>query len=311
MDLKFGLATPTQLWSLQWADRQALLNEIDDGGFTHVFLADHVSFRNGAGADGFVEAAALAQLHPSLGVMISIYLLPLRHPLPVARQLASMARVAPGRFTFGVGIGGEDPHELAVCGVNPRQRGVRANESLTIIQGLLRGETVSFSGKAFEIDNAVIRPTPAIAIPTLVGGRSDAALQRTARFGDGWIGVWCSVKRYAQALAMIEAEAICLGRNNVDWCHGYQPWIGVDWHSAETAKTAVKSGMEAFYKIPFEQFERYTPAGTPSEVAAQLAPYARAGCKMFNLKVCAEHPEEEVALGAAVIEQLAQLVASE
>jgi alkanesulfonate monooxygenase SsuD/methylene tetrahydromethanopterin reductase-like flavin-dependent oxidoreductase (luciferase family) len=69
--------------------------------------------------------------------------------------------------------------------------------------------------------------------------------------------------------------------------------------------------MEAFYKIPFEQFERYTPAGTPSEVAAQLAPYARAGCKMFNLKVCAEHAEEEVALGAAVIEQLAQLVASE
>ena len=88
MDLKFGLATPSQLWSLQWADRQALLNEIDDGGFTHVFLADHVSFRNGAGADGFVEAAALAQLHPSLGVMISIYLLPLRHTLPVARQLA-------------------------------------------------------------------------------------------------------------------------------------------------------------------------------------------------------------------------------
>ncbi|MDO7571172.1 MAG: LLM class flavin-dependent oxidoreductase [Pseudomonadales bacterium] len=189
MDLKFGLATPSQLWSLQWADRQALLNEIDDGGFTHVFLADHVSFRNGAGADGFVEAAALAQLHPSLGVMISIYLLPLRHPLPVARQLASMARVAPGRFTFGVGIGGEDPHELAVCGVNPRQRGVRANESLMIIQGLLRGETVSFSGQAFEIDSAVIRPTPAIAIPTLVGGRSDAALKRTARFGDGWIGV--------------------------------------------------------------------------------------------------------------------------
>ena len=192
MDLKFGLATPSQLWSLDWADRQALLKAIDAAGFNHVFLADHVSFRNGAGADGFVETAALAQLHPSLGVMISIYLLPLRHPLPVARQLASMARVAPGRFTFGVGIGGEDPHELEVCGVSPRRRGVRANESLEIIQGLLRGEAVSFSGQAFEIDNAVIRPTPSIPIPILVGGRSDAALTRTARFGDGWIGVWCS-----------------------------------------------------------------------------------------------------------------------
>jgi len=310
MDLKFGLATPSQLWSLDWADRQALLKAIDAAGFNHVFLADHVSFRNGAGADGFVETAALAQLHPSLGVMISIYLLPLRHPLPVARQLASMARVAPGRFTFGVGIGGEDPHELEVCGVSPRRRGVRANESLEIIQGLLRGEAVSFSGQAFEIDNAVIRPTPSIPIPILVGGRSDAALTRTARFGDGWIGVWCSVKRYAQAVAKIETEAVLMGRPGMDWCHGYQPWVGVDWQSATTAKAVVKSGMEAFYKIPFEQFERYTPSGTPLEVATQLAPYVQAGCKMFNLKVCAKHPEEEVALGAAVVEHLKGLVAA-
>lgn len=310
MDLKFGLATPSQLWSLDWTDRQALLKAIDAAGFNHVFLADHVSFRNGAGADGFVETAALAQLHPSLGVMISIYLLPLRHPLPVARQLASMARVAPGRFTFGVGIGGEDPHELEVCGVSPRRRGVRANESLEIIQGLLRGEAVSFSGQAFEIDNAVIRPTPSIPIPILVGGRSDAALTRTARFGDGWIGVWCSVKRYAQAVAKIETEAVLMGRPGMDWCHGYQPWVGVDWQSATTAKAVVKSGMEAFYKIPFEQFERYTPSGTPLEVATQLAPYVQAGCKMFNLKVCAKHPEEEVALGAAVVEHLKGLVAA-
>ena len=308
MDLKFGLATPSQLWSLDWADRQALLKAIDAAGFNHVFLADHVSFRNGAGADGFVETAALAQLHPSLGVMISIYLLPLRHPLSVARQLASMARVAPGRFTFGVGIGGEDPHELEVCGVSPRRRGVRANESLEIIQGLLRGEAVSFSGQAFEIDNAVIRPTPSIPIPILVGGRSDAALTRTARFGDGWIGVWCSVKRYAQAVAKIETEAVLMGRPGMDWCHGYQPWVGVDWQSATTAKAVVKSGMEAFYKIPFEQFERYTPSGTPLEVATQLAPYVQAGCKMFNLKVCAKHPEEEVALGAAVVEHLKGLI---
>ena len=308
MDLKFGLATPSQLWSLDWADRQALLKAIDAAGFNHVFLADHVSFRNGAGADGFVETAALAQLHPSLGVMVSIYLLPLRHPLPVARQLASMARVAPGRFTFGVGIGGEDPHELEVCGVSPRRRGIRANESLAIIQGLLRGEAVSFSGQAFEIDNAVIRPTPSIPIPILVGGRSDAALTRTARFGDGWIGVWCSVKRYAQAVAKIETEAVLMGRPGMDWCHGYQPWVGVDWQSATTAKAVVKSGMEAFYKIPFEQFERYTPSGTPLEVATQLAPYVQAGCKMFNLKVCAKHPEEEVALGAAVVEHLKGLI---
>ena len=66
------------------------------------------SFRDGSGTDGFVEIAALSQLHAEISVMISIYLLPLRHPLPVARQLATMHKIAPGRMLFGVGIGGEE-----------------------------------------------------------------------------------------------------------------------------------------------------------------------------------------------------------
>ena len=111
MELKFGLATPSNLWSLAWQDRQQALSTIVDSGFDHIFMADHVSFRDGSGTDGFVEVASLSQLNPDIGVMISIYLLPLRHPLPVARQLASMARIAPGRMIFGVGIGGEDRHE--------------------------------------------------------------------------------------------------------------------------------------------------------------------------------------------------------
>ena len=105
--MKFGLATPSILWDLGLNDRKAMAKEVFDAGFDHMFLADHVSFHDGSGADGIVEAAAMAQLHDELGVMTSIYLLPLRHPLPVARQLSSMAKVAPGRFTFGVGVGGE------------------------------------------------------------------------------------------------------------------------------------------------------------------------------------------------------------
>ena len=156
--LKFGLATPSNFWKLHWPARQQTVAQIADSGFDHMFMADHVSFRNGSGTDGFVEVAGLSQLHPSLGVMTGIYLLPLRHPLPVARQLASMANLAPGRMIFGVGIGGEDPHELEVCGVNPKRRGVRANESLAIIKGLLAGESVTF-----EVSSAY--RTPSFAPP--------------------------------------------------------------------------------------------------------------------------------------------------
>ena len=307
MELKFGLATPSNLWSLDWDERRAVVGNIVESGFDHIFMADHVSFRNGSGTDGFVEVAALSQLDPRVGVMISIYLLPLRHPLPVARQLASMARIAPGRMIFGVGIGGEDRHEIEICGVDPKRRGIRANESLEIIRGLLNGDAVSFSGVEFNISDAVIRPTPKKSIPIIVGGRSDAALARAAKYSEGWIGVWCSSERFRNAINIVDAEAEEYGRSEVDWCHGYQPWVGLDTKDSKKAFESVKRGMENFYRIPFEKFERYTPSGTPTEVAEKLAPYVEAGCKVFNLKVCSQDAEEEVELGAELVSQLARL----
>ena len=307
MELKFGLATPSNLWSLDWDERRAVVGNIVESGFDHIFMADHVSFRNGSGTDGFVEVAALSQLDPRVGVMISIYLLPLRHPLPVARQLASMARIAPGRMIFGVGIGGEDRHEIEICGVDPKRRGIRANESLEIIRGLLNGDAVSFSGVEFNISDAVIRQTPQKSIPIIVGGRSDAALTRAAKYSEGWIGVWCSSERFRNAINIVDAEAEEYGRSNVDWCHGYQPWVGLDAKDSKKAFESVKRGMENFYRIPFEKFERYTPSGTPTEVAEKLAPYVEAGCKVFNLKVCSQDAEEEVELGAELVSQLARL----
>ena len=307
MELKFGLATPSNLWSLDWDERRAVVGNIVESGFDHIFMADHVSFRNGSGTDGFVEVAALSQLDPRVGVMISIYLLPLRHPLPVARQLASMARIAPGRMIFGVGIGGEDRHEIEICGVDPKRRGIRANESLEIIRGLLNGDAISFSGVEFNISDAVIRPTPKKSIPIIVGGRSDAALTRAAKYSEGWIGVWCSSERFRNAINVVDAEAEEYGRSEVDWCHGYQPWVGLDTKDSKKAFESVKRGMENFYRIPFEKFERYTPSGTPTEVAEKLAPYVEAGCKVFNLKVCSQDAEEEVELGAELVSHLARL----
>lgn len=284
-----------------------MLQDIYAHGFDHLFMADHVSFRNGSGTDGFVEVAGLSQLHDQLGVMISIYLLPLRHPLPVARQLATMAKLAPGRMIFGVGVGGDDRHEIEVCGVDPRTRGKRTNESLTILRHLLAGEKVDFSGDHFNIKQAEIRPQPESPIPIIVGGRSDAALQRAAEFSDGWIGVWCSTTRYAQALQLVQAKADECGRGDTQWLHGYQPWVGLA-STTNAARDAVKKQMERFYKVPFDKFERYTPYGTPAEVAEQLAAYAQAGCRLFNVKVCTQHAEEEVALGGEVRAELNRLV---
>jgi len=309
LQVKFGLATPSQLWNLNLTEKQTLLQQIVEAGFDHLFMADHVSFRNGSGTDGFVEVAALSQLNADIGVMISIYLLPLRHPLPVARQLATMAKIAPGRMLFGIGVGGEDRHETEVCGVNPATRGKRTNESLQIIRQLLAGATVDFTGDHFAVEAATIRPQPAQPIPIIVGGRSDAALARAGRYGEGWIGVWCSPERYRQALTIVHDVAEQEGRSNVTWQHGYQPWVGVA-SSRNQARQVVKQQMEAFYKVPFEKFERYTPYGTPAEVADFLAEYADAGCRLFNIKMCTQHAEEEVPLAAQVRSELNARTAS-
>lgn len=297
MTLTVGYATPTNLWNESFEDKQAILAQLAEVGIDQVYMADHVSFHDGSGTDGFVEIAALSQLHPSLRVMISVYLLALRHPLPVARQLATMSKIAPGRVALGVGVGGEDRHEIEVCGVDPRTRGRRTNECLELLQGLMTGKPFTFAGEFFDVENAQIKPAVQPRVPIIVGGRSNAALTRTARYGDGWVGAWCSARRFAEAVEIIDTEANELGRTGVDWQHGYQPWVGVA-DTTERARELVADAMESFYKIPFAAFEKYVPFGNVDQVADQLRPYVDAGCSMLNLKVVAEsEPESIVAAG--------------
>jgi len=303
MTLTIGYATPTNLWNEPFETKHRILEELSQAGVDQIYMADHVSFRNGSGTDGFVEVAALSQLHPSMRVMISVYLLALRHPLPVARQLSTMSKVAPGRFTLGVGVGGEDRHEIEVCGVDPRTRGRQTNECLQIIRGLMTGEPIDFHGEFFDLDAAQIRPAIDPAVPIIIGGRSNAALKRTAHYGDGWIGAWCSARRFREAVEIINTEAVAVDRDHIDWQHGYQPWIGVA-DTTERARELVAEAMEAFYKVPFAAFEKYTPYGTVDQVAEALGPYIDAGCSTFNLKIVAESEADSIAAAADLTQQL-------
>ena len=171
---------------------------VADVGVDHLCVGDHVSFFVGAGSDGLITATSLLAAQAELPVYVGLYLLPLRHPVPVARQLATIAQLAPGRLTLGVGIGGEDPHEIEICGVDPKTRGRRMDECLQILRGLADGTPVTFDGEFFSLHDALILPAPSPPIPLIVGGRSDAAVSRAARLGDGWLGIWVSPRRYAR-----------------------------------------------------------------------------------------------------------------
>lgn len=267
------------------------LARIGEAGIDHVCCGDHVSFGGGHGSDGLVRATALTMLHPTLPVHTGVYLLPLRHPVLVARQLADLARLAPGRLVFGVGVGGEDRHEIAVCGVDPATRGRRMDEALTVLRELLSGKPVTLHGEFFDLTDAVVLPAPSTPIPIVVGGRSDAAIRRAAGLGEGWLGIWNSPERFAAAVDMAGP-----GR------HAMQVWCGFG-DSRAAARSCVAQSMQQVYGMPFERFERYCPYGTPEDVAEFLARYVAAGCTEFNL--IPQAPDDDAALaGVAAVREL-------
>jgi alkanesulfonate monooxygenase SsuD/methylene tetrahydromethanopterin reductase-like flavin-dependent oxidoreductase (luciferase family) len=285
---------PTRLGSVPTAERRGIIGLAEDAGLDHVAVGDHVSFFVGAGADGLLGATGVLATSDRLGSNTGVYLLPLRHPVVVARQLADLDGLAPGRFLFGVGIGGEDRHEIAICGVDPATRGRRMDECLTIVRGLLTGEPIDFDGEFFTLEQAQILPAPSEPIPIVVGGRSGAAVERAGRLGDGWFGIWVSATRYAQAAEQMTAAAAAAGRTVGRWVNALNVWCGVG-RRAQDARRHVAAGMEAFYQLPYERFERWSPFGTPQQIATFLAPYLDAGCSVFNLVVQGDDVEAEIA----------------
>jgi alkanesulfonate monooxygenase SsuD/methylene tetrahydromethanopterin reductase-like flavin-dependent oxidoreductase (luciferase family) len=201
--------------------------------------------------------------------------------------------MAPGRLVLGIGIGGEDRHEVEITGVDPATRGRRTDESLGALRNLLTGTPVTHHGEFFDFDEAIIRPAPSPSVPIVIGGRSDAAFERVARFGDGWLGAWVSPERFAASVERIEQSAALGGRDGVTWRHGMSVWCGFG-RTREEGAGHVAPMIERLYKIDFERFERYTPTGSPEDVAEALVPYVRAGVADLNLISVAADPDAAI-----------------
>ena len=306
--IEVGLRVPHRLFGEGVDALARFVTEVEDAGLDRIWVGDHVSFKGGQGYDGLLQAMALTVLSTRVKVETAVYVLPLRHPLPVARQVASLAQLAPGRLVFGVGAGGDDRAEVANCGVDPATRGGRMDESLGLVRRLLAGDVIDHHGDHFVLEGASIRPSPDPAVPVIVGGRAGSALRRAGRLGDGWLGLWVSPDRFATSVATVAEAAEEAGRGHVAPQHGLLAWCAFG-RSASAARPVLASAMESLYRLPFERFAQSSPHGTPEEVATSLAPYVDAGATSFMLSAVGDDPEALVAGAAEVRDLLAMRTA--
>ena len=185
-------------------------------GMEYVALPDRVS-RPTPRYDTLTLMAAMALRTKRVRMKTHIFVLPLRHPIELARRLVTVDHLSKGRFIFAVGLGGEGSpvytKEYQDVGIPKNERGRRADEILEALKLLLSQPKSTFEGKYYSFKDVVFEPKPYQQphIPIWVGGVSDAALRRVAKFGDGWAG---SIENLTNAFGSIKGAVDKL-RNRV------------------------------------------------------------------------------------------------
>lgn len=137
--------------------------------------------------DMWTSFAAMAAVTSRIRLVCGIYVLPIRNPIEVAKQSATLAILSQGRFVLGVGTGWMreefDAYDVPFAG-----RGNRMDEMLEVMQGLWSGGMFEYHGQHFDFSPLQISPNSRYPVPLYFGGTADVALKRAARVGDGWIG---------------------------------------------------------------------------------------------------------------------------
>jgi probable F420-dependent oxidoreductase len=247
-----------------------------------VFFPEHVSADYPYTADGsrwwpadtpmvdpFVGIPAMAAVTERITFFTNVVKLPLRNPLLVAKQVASIATMSQDRFRLGVGLSWM-PEEFRWTGTEMRTRGARTDEAIEIIRAVCAGhgpDWVEHHGPHYDFDRLMISPAPERPVAILVGGHSEPALRRAARLGDGWISAGQTVDELAETVATLrrllddegrgddpfEINALCL---DVFDAAGYQRMADLGVTEAQT--------------VPW-----YFYGGDPNDLSVQIDSLAR------------------------------------
>ena len=245
-----------------------------------LWIGGHVASRN-PGPEAMTSLVRLATLTERVRIGTSVLLLPLYPPAIVAKQLADVDRMADGRLTVGVGIGGEYPQEFRACQVPISERGKRTDEAIPLLRALWSGEEISHTGRFYSMDDVKIHPAPTQpgGPPIAVAGRQLPAMRRAAILGDGWMPYLYSPRRYAASVETIKGLATEAGRSLEHF-----EWFAFLFVNANPNRDIAREEAAAFlggnYNQDFQaMLDNVAVVGSPDEAAQRVQAFVDAGAR--------------------------------
>ena len=292
--LGFGVSTP----SLMPDTIRPWVALLERHGYDTLWLGDHVEGLVPM-LDIIVQLAQVAVLSERINIGCGVYLAPLRHPVLMAKQVASLDLLSAGRLIFGVGVGGEFPNEYAACGVPVNERGARLTESMEVLKRLWSGEPTAYDGRFHKFPQVRIEPPPARpgGPPIWCGGRAEAALKRAGRLGDGWFPYVVTPEMFEAGLATIRRAGEAAGRALDGFGLAVSLFCRID-ESREAALEVAARELSERYKMDFRRAtERYVALGRPEDVAGKIAEFHRLGVRHVVLDMVSPEAELDEQIG--------------
>ncbi len=214
---------------------------------------------------------------------MNVLVLPLRDPLVVAKQCATLDFLSGGRFLPAFGIGSDAAAEWRATGRARAGRGARADEGLRLLRRLWAGETVTQDGKYYQYTDARIAPLPAQSpLPMWIGGSSAAAIRRTATLGTGWLGGGAQTPaQTAPVVAAIRAASAAAGRPIDDDHYG----SGFAFRFGSMDDAPVRSAAAGLARLaPSTDPREVLAVGDEHDILARIHAFRAAGVSKFVLR---------------------------
>lgn len=270
--VRFGVLLP----GIQ-PERASLVERL---GFDSVWTSEHILFHVPL-HEGLSVLSAYAARTDRVQVGTAVLLLALRHPTVVAKALTTIDVMSGGRVILGVGVGGEYPKEFEACGIPVKERGARVDESIDVMRQLWTGAHVSHKGRFFHFDDVTMEPRPAQVggPPIWIGGRSEAALRRAARVGDGYLPYLVTPERFRQSFAKVGEWAEGFGRDATRIEPALYLFAALG-KTRESGRAYAVEELSTRYNQPFDAIvDKYCAVGPPTECAATVARFVDAGVR--------------------------------